>query len=100
MLYPWMLDEFQSLKPLKSAAELLAEKNDWPILYDEKILSVNKVPIAAAVYTNDMYVDRDYSIETAEIIRGIEIWETSKYEHIGLRSDGKNVLDLLFSRIS
>ena len=95
-----MLDDFQSLNPLKSAAELLAEKNDWPILYDEKILSVNKVPIAAAVYTNDMYVDRDYSIETAEIIRGIEIWETSEYEHNGLRSDGKNVLDLLFSRIS
>ena len=100
MLYPWMLDDFQTLKPLKNAANLLAEKNDWPILYDEKILSVNKVPIAAAVYTNDMYVDRDYSIETAEIIRGIEIWETSEYEHNGLRSDGKNVLDLLFSRIS
>ena len=46
-----------------------------------------------------MYVDRDYSMETADIIKGIEIWETSEYEHNGLRSDGKNVLDLLFSRI-
>ena len=99
MLYPWMLDEFQTLKPLKKAAGLLAKKTDWPILYDEKILSTNKVPVAAAVYTNDMYVDRDYSMETADIIKGIEIWETSEYEHNGLRSDGKNVLDLLFSRI-
>ena len=95
-----MLDEFQTLKPLKRAANLLAEKTDWPILYDDKILTTNNVPVAAAVYTNDMYVDRDYSMETADIIKGIEIWETSEYEHNGLRSDGKNVLDLLFSRIS
>ena len=100
MLYPWMLDEFQTLKPLKRAANLLAEKADWPILYDDKILTTNNVPVAAAVYTNDMYVDRDYSIETANIIKGIEIWETNEYEHNGLRSDGKYVLDLLFSRLS
>ena len=99
MLYPWMLDDYQELRVFKNAANIIAEKKDWPKLYDEKTLINNKVPIAAAVYTNDMYVDRDYSISLANIIPNINIWETNEYEHNALRSDGKKVLDLLFERI-
>ena len=99
MIYPWMLDKYQSLAPFKKAANLLAEKSDWPILYDEQRLKNNKVPIAAAVYTNDMYVDREYSMETASIIPNISIWETDIFEHNALRSNGEKVLDSLFSRV-
>ena len=56
----------------------------------------NKVPTAAAVYTNDMYVDREYSIETASKIKNIKVWETDQLEHNALRSDGKLVLKTLF----
>ena len=94
-----MLDDYQELRVFKNAANIIAEKKDWPKLYDEKTLINNKVPIAAAVYTNDMYVDRDYSISLANIIPNINIWETNEYEHNALRSDGKKVLDLLFERI-
>tara|TARA_B100000029_G_scaffold150704_2_gene145902 strand:- start:3565 stop:4824 length:1260 start_codon:yes stop_codon:yes gene_type:complete len=96
MLYPWMLDQFHSLTPLRDAAHFLAEKSDWPALYHTDKLLKNSVPVAAAVYTHDMYVDRDYSMETAESIQGIKVWETDEYEHNGLRSHGKNVLQNLF----
>ena len=97
MLFPWMLDHYQSLRPFKNAANILAEKSDWPQLYDANILSENKIPIKAAVYTNDMYVDRDFSIDLAKDIPNTKIWETDTYEHNALRSDGKKVLDILFS---
>jgi len=97
MLYPWMLDQFSALSPFKEAANILANKSDWPILYDENQLKMNTIPIAAAVYTNDMYVDRHYSMETADNISNINIWETDEFEHNGLRSNGKKVLENLFS---
>ena len=99
MLYPWMLDSYKALKPLKGAANILAKKNDWPMLYSEKNLKDNQVSVAAAVYTNDMYVDREYSMELAGIIPNMSIWETETLEHNALRSNGKLVLDSLFSRI-
>ena len=96
MLYPWMMDQFQALVPLKDAAQLLAEKNDWPLLYDPAALSNNSVPVVAAVYTNDMYVDRDFSLDSAESIKGIRLWKTDEFEHNGLRSHGEKVLAKLF----
>jgi len=34
MIYPWMLDGDPALRPMRAAAELLAERDDWPALYD------------------------------------------------------------------
>ena len=99
MLYPWMLDSYKALKPFKGAANILAKKNDWPMLYSEENLRENQVSVAAAVYTNDMYVDREYSMELAGIVPNMSIWETDTLEHNALRSNGKLVLDSLFSRI-
>lgn len=100
MLFPWMLDYYKMLNPFKRAANILANKSDWSILYDENNLRKNNVPIAAAVYTNDMYVDREYSMDLAKIIPNISVWETEIFEHNALRSNGKKVLDLLFKRIT
>lgn len=43
MIFPWMFDELNALKPFKEAAHLLAEKEDWPPLYDISTLKNNKV---------------------------------------------------------
>lgn len=43
MIFPWMFDELKALRPFKEAANILAEKVDWPSLYDKKILANNKV---------------------------------------------------------
>jgi hypothetical protein len=95
MIYPSMFDEFPQLKPLKPAAEILAKKSDWPMLYDVARLRINRVPIAAAVYYDDMYVPREFSEETAQIVPNMKLWVTNKYEHNGLRADGEVVLDRL-----
>lgn len=43
MIFPWMFDEFHALKKLKAAAHILAEKEDWPPLYNINALHNNKV---------------------------------------------------------
>lgn len=97
MIYPWMLEQYQELQPLQEAAELLAQKNDWPALYDLKALTCNTVPVAAALYFNDMYVDLAYSLETVAQVPGVRTWITSEYEHNGLRADGERILDRLIT---
>ncbi|KIH89042.1 proline iminopeptidase [Sporothrix brasiliensis 5110] len=56
-VYPFHYDQFKSLRPLKKAAEILAEKTDWPPLYDILQLRKNKVPISSLSYETDMFVD-------------------------------------------
>jgi pimeloyl-ACP methyl ester carboxylesterase len=95
MVYPWMFDDYAFLRPLKQAADILAADASWPRLYDLPTLQANTVPCAAAVYYDDMYVERTYSDETAHQIRGMKTWVTSEYEHSGLRVDGERVLGRL-----
>ena len=95
MIYPWMIDADPVLRPLREAADILAERDDWPPLYDPVRLAANEVPVAAAVYYNDMYVDRELSMRTAQAIRGLQAWVTSEYEHDGLRVSHGAVLDRL-----
>jgi pimeloyl-ACP methyl ester carboxylesterase len=94
MIYPWMFEEYGALVPLGDAAEILARR-EWPALYDADRLGQNDVPAAAAIYANDMYVERVFSEETAAQIRGLRPWLTSEYEHDGLRKDGSRVLGRL-----
>ena len=95
MIYPWMFDLYPQLQPFKKAAVLLAKKTDWPMLYDAEKLSENRVPVAAAVYFDDMYVHGEFSVETAQRVPNVKLWVTSEYEHNGLRADGERVVDRL-----
>ena len=93
-----MFDEIAALVPLRGAAHLLAE-HTWPRLYDPDVLAVNDVPVAAAVYADDPYVERAFSDETAALIRGTRAWVTNEYEHNGLRADGERVLGRLIDLV-
>jgi pimeloyl-ACP methyl ester carboxylesterase len=95
MIYPWMIDADPVLRPLRETASILAERDDWPPLYDPTRLAANDVPVAAAVYYDDMYVDREFSMQTAQAIRGLRTWVTSEYEHDGLRVSNGVVLNRL-----
>jgi pimeloyl-ACP methyl ester carboxylesterase len=90
-VYPWMFEDYGALAPLRDAADILAE-HDWPRLYDPERLRTNEVPVAAAIYAEDMYVERALSEEAAAQIRGLRPWLTNEYEHNGLRADGARVL--------
>jgi pimeloyl-ACP methyl ester carboxylesterase len=97
MIYPWMIEHDPVLRPLCEAADLLAARTGWPPLYDPIRLGANTVPVAAAVYFNDMYVDRDDSLRTAATIGGLRAWVTSEYEHDGVRASEGKVLDRLIA---
>ncbi|MET2952266.1 alpha/beta fold hydrolase [Vibrio harveyi] len=97
MVFPWMFDQYVNLKPLKEAAELLAEKADWTPLYDAQQLANNKVPVSCAVYADDMFVEMDISRETLAAMPNSKAWITNEYEHNGLRADGERILDKLIA---
>ncbi|XP_042472942.1 proline iminopeptidase-like [Zingiber officinale] len=99
MIFPWIFDEIHALKSLKEAAHLLAEKKDWRPLYDIDRLNNNKVPVAAAVYYEDMYVNFKLAMETAAEIAGIRLWVTNEYMHSGLRDSGHQVFDQLMGML-
>jgi pimeloyl-ACP methyl ester carboxylesterase len=99
MIYPWMFDDYAGLRPLRDAGQILAGYADWPPLYDVATLQANHVPVAAAVYYEDMYVERAFSDETAATIAGSKRWVTNEYAHNGLRADGERILDRLIGMV-
>jgi pimeloyl-ACP methyl ester carboxylesterase len=97
MVYPWAFWLDPALEPLAECAELLAARDGWPRLYDPARLARCEVPVAAAVYFDDMYVPRQLSLPTTAAIRGLRSWVTSEYEHDGLRVSNGAVLDRLIA---
>ncbi|MGC0418708.1 alpha/beta fold hydrolase [Embleya sp. AB8] len=100
MMYSWMFEEFASLRPFREAADLLARHDDWPVLYDVERLRSNPVPVAAAVYFDDMYVDADLSLETAREVANVRAWVTNEWEHDGSNASGGAVLDRLMDMVA
>lgn len=58
-----------------------------------------QVPVAAAVYYEDMYVNFKLAMETAAEIAGIRLWVTNEYMHSGLRDSGHQVFDQLMGML-
>ncbi|MFD1718456.1 alpha/beta fold hydrolase [Georgenia deserti] len=96
-IFPWQFEEDPALVPLREAAEILAAKEDFSPLYDVEALAANEVPVAAAIYHDDMFVPRETSLATAEAISGIRTLVTNEYQHDGIRADGRNLLDRLLT---
>jgi pimeloyl-ACP methyl ester carboxylesterase len=99
MVYPWYFEQDAALRPLKDVAELLAAKSDWKPLYDMAQLAANTVPAAAAVYTDDIYVERSLSLETAAAVRGLQTWESSDFHHDGIADDGEAIFGRLLGMV-
>ncbi len=81
-----------ALAPFVGAAELLAEKVWDRPLYDRDVLSRNRIPVAAQVYTQDMYVPHGSSTVVAAQVPGVTVVEDTKHHHDGLRKHGVEVL--------
>lgn len=96
-VHPWMFDCDPALRPLRETAGLLAARTDWTPLYDPARLAANEIPVAAAVYHDDMYVDTAHSLATARTIRGLRTWVTDEFDHDGVRAGGPRVLDRLLA---
>ncbi|MCX4391941.1 alpha/beta fold hydrolase [Streptomyces sp. NBC_01767] len=98
-IHPWHFEVDPALRPLRETAGLLAARTDWAPLYDTERLAANQVPVAAAVYHDDMYVDTEHALRTAASIRGLRTWVTNEFEHDGLRAGGPRVLDRLLALV-
>jgi proline iminopeptidase len=85
MMYPWMFEEIRSLRPFRDAAEALARFDGFEPLYSLDRLAANEVPVTAAVYYDDMYVDAELSLETARRVANTHVWVTNEFEHDGVR---------------
>lgn len=84
MIYPWMFDEIAALRPFRDGAEALARRTEFSQLYDPARLAANDVPVAAAIYHDDMFVDEELSRQTAAAVGNLDYWITNTYEHDGL----------------
>jgi pimeloyl-ACP methyl ester carboxylesterase len=88
-ILPWMFEG-----PLAATAEALAQ-HEWPRLFDEAVLRANTVPVAATIYTEDLYVERAFAEQTAAMVPNFRAWITNEYDHNGLRVDGDRILGRL-----
>ncbi|MGO4384106.1 alpha/beta fold hydrolase [Specibacter sp. RAF43] len=99
-VYPWYFEQDPALAPLREVAELLAARTEgWGALYDPVQLGRNTVPVAAAVYSQDIYVDRDISVATAAAVNGLQVWETADFHHDGIADDGEGIFARLLGMV-
>ncbi|PTB65296.1 alpha/beta-hydrolase [Trichoderma citrinoviride] len=97
MIFPLHFETYPELIPLRAVAERLATASDWPALYDVEQLSRNEVPVYAAAFVHDMYVDYAFSRDTAKLIKGTKTFETNVMYHSALRAKAEEVLGALFA---
>ncbi|KAK4105485.1 alpha/beta-hydrolase [Parathielavia hyrcaniae] len=99
MIYPFHFDGAAGpeLARMRDAAELLAATEAWDEdLYDEEQLARNEVPVYAASYVDDLFVDFELARETARLVRGIKVHETNGWYHDAVRSRSDEVFAALF----
>ena len=83
-MFPWMFEQEAALRPFKPAMDLLMEDMHFGRLYDLAQLARNEVPLQAAVYFDDMYVDSGMQLDTLSRIGRSHYWTTNEFEHDGL----------------
>lgn len=97
MALPADYEQDPALIPLAALADALAEHEGWGALYDPEALAANTVAVAAAVYTDDIYVDRDLSLLTAGAVRGLQVWESGDFHHDGIGDDPEAIIGALLA---
>ncbi|GLY02783.1 MULTISPECIES: alpha/beta fold hydrolase [Actinoplanes] len=86
MAFPWMFQEVRALRPFAAAMAELAALQTWTPLYDTRRLADNDVPLAAAVYFDDVFVDEGLQRDTLARLGNSQAWVTNEFEHDGIGS--------------
>ncbi|MGC0269214.1 alpha/beta fold hydrolase [Glutamicibacter soli] len=97
MMFRWTFEETRLLRPYIPAVEVLAARGTHRKIYDLQKIAANRVPMAAAVYYDDMYVDAGLSLDTAKKVGGLQAWVTNEHEHDGINDPA--VLRRLFAMV-
>lgn len=99
MVFPWMFEDFAELRKVKEAADITAQRTDWPLLYDAFKLRENDVPVAALSYYEDMFVDFNLSCSTLQYIKDARQYVSSEWLHDGIRENGAVLFDRLLNMV-
>ena len=94
-IHPFLFDEVRALRPFGPAAHALARLPLDAVLYDPARLAASEVPVRAAIYADDMYVDESLSRQTAAALGNCRVWLTNAFEHDGLRASARVIDHLL-----
>lgn len=99
MVYPFMYDDYAELRPLKQVAELLMSYDQYSQLYDVDVLRTTDVPIVAATYVYDQYVDFDLTRQVKEnVFQGngnLKQYITLEFFHNGIGANPDKVVGTL-----
>jgi proline iminopeptidase len=94
-MFPWMFEQERALRPFKPAMDVLMEDTHFGTIYDADQLARNEVPLQAAVYFDDMYVDSGLQLDTLSRVGRSHYWTTNEFEHDGVH--GATVFRHLFT---
>ena len=83
-MFPWMFEQERALRPFRPAMDVLMEDTRFGRIYDAGQLARNEVPLQAAVYFDDMYVDSGMQLDTLSRVGRAHWWVTNEFEHDGL----------------
>ena len=83
-MFPWMFEQETALRPFRPAMDALMEDTCFGTIYDAEQLARNEVPLQAAVYFDDMYVDSGMQLDTLSRVGNSHYWTTNEFEHDGL----------------
>ncbi|KAH8676634.1 Alpha/Beta hydrolase protein [Tricladium varicosporioides] len=97
MIYPFLFDAFPELRKLAAVADIIAGYSSWPELYDDWQLLRNEVPVYAATFIDDMYVDYGLAQETVKIVKNCKQFITNTMYHDAIRSRTDEVMKELFA---
>ena len=93
-LFPWHFEDCVGLSPTARWHPSSASTSG-PGSSTQPCSPQVDVPCAAAIYADDPFVDREFSLETADLLPGMRTWLTDEFLHNGIRSGGDRVLDRL-----
>ena len=85
--FPWMFEQMPELVPFGAGVNLLMEDIEFDPVYNPARLAANEVPLHAAVYFDDMYVDSGLQLDTLSRVGNAHPWVTNEFEHDGLHGD-------------
>ncbi|KAK2626648.1 hypothetical protein QTJ16_003823 [Diplocarpon rosae] len=97
MIYSFLFDIFPELEKLGPVADIIAKYPAWPELYDKWQLARNEVPLYAATYVDDMYVDFELAQETARLVNNCKQYITNTMYHDAVRNRTDEVMKELFA---
>ncbi|KAF3905884.1 hypothetical protein AA313_de0209154 [Arthrobotrys entomopaga] len=96
MVYPSMLDDYAILRNVKDVANILAERKWEGRLYDLDTLAKNTVPVYAATYMDDMYVDFELTRKFARVTGNFHEFVTNVMHHNAISAKTSEVIEKLW----